>query len=236
MLHGGARVPRAYLGFEDDSNGLSKNSLVSQDLRFARMIRTLRRPIVNGYTRLGNIHLALKGKDPSQYDVRFHMSKISSLENEVNAEVFQLQTQAATSFIDLCDKLGVERKEIADLVFRKILSNFSDAKDMARLSAAISSGGELSSALGLEGVVPSGGQALFESVIKAQPSNEKNTLLSHLKAIESIQGTGHTSLVESYTNECNKWPAMFDGITPSQKVRAGESENHDAVKLRAKIR
>lgn len=146
FLYGGARVPKAYLGHGDDSgNGLAKSSLVTQDIRFARMIRTLRRPIVNGFQQLATFHLAFLGLAPENYKVEVEMSRISSIEEEVNAEVVERQANAARTIVDLLQLLNVPNKETIELVFTEYLKLPRDFVELAALAA------EMRDAAGIEG-------------------------------------------------------------------------------------
>jgi hypothetical protein len=137
MFYGGARVPRAYLGFDDDNNGLSNSSLVTKDMRFARTIKALRKPFMQGMHRLGEFQLCFKGKDPSQYKIRVMMSKISALEEEVRAATMEKQGQLASTIIDICQRLTIPNKEIIELVFAEFLQLPRDFVDIAKLAASV---------------------------------------------------------------------------------------------------
>lgn len=146
-LYGGARIPKAYVGHGDDGgNGLAKASLVSQDIRFARMIRNLRRPLVIGFYQLACIHLAIKGKDPKDFDIKVKMSKISALEEEVNAATLETQVNLASSLTSLCKDLEIPNQEIIELVFREYLHvprKFVDVVKLAtKVQQALNGGGE----------------------------------------------------------------------------------------------
>lgn len=137
-LYGGARVPKAYLGHGDDAgNGLAQASLVSQDIRFARMVRVLRRPLVIGFYQLACIHLAMRGKDPMDYDIKVKMSKISALEEEVNAATLEKQVNLASSLTSLCKDLEIPNKEIIELVFREYLHVPRKFVDVLKLAVKV---------------------------------------------------------------------------------------------------
>jgi len=145
---GGARVPKAYLGREENS-GLAQASLVSQDIRFARMVRVLRRPIVAGFFRLAQLHLSYKGIDPSQYKITVKMSRISSIEEEVNIASMEKQAQLAGEITNLCQTLEIPNAQIMDLVFREYLSVPRYFLDVAKLTAGVNAA--VSGDLGGEG-------------------------------------------------------------------------------------
>lgn len=133
---GGSRIPKGYLGREEGS-GLAQASLVSQDIRFARMVRVLRRPIVAGFYRLAQLHLAYKGQDPFKFKIGVKMSKISSIEEEVNMGTLEKQANLAATIAELCRGLGIPNREIIDLVFREYLSVPRYFLDVAKLSMGV---------------------------------------------------------------------------------------------------
>ncbi len=142
---GGARVPKAYLGRGDDGSGLAQASLVSQDIRFARMVRVLRRPIIAGFYRLAQLHLAFKGMDPANYRIKVKMSRISSIEEEVNIATLEKQAQLANDIAALCQSLEIPNAQIVDLVFREYLSVPRYFLDVAKLAMSVNKamGGEV---------------------------------------------------------------------------------------------
>lgn len=136
MLYGGARIPKAYMG-QDDGDGLAKASLVSQDIRFARVIRTLRRSIVSGFYRLAQLHLLFKGKNPEDYNVQVRMSRISTIEEEVNVAILEKQAALSRDIADLCQQLEIPNREIIDLIFREYLSVPRYFLDVAKLGVSL---------------------------------------------------------------------------------------------------
>lgn len=149
-FYGGARVPKAYLGHGDDGQGLAQASLVSQDIRFARMIRVLRRPIIYGFWQLACIHLALQGKDPKSYNIKVRMSKISALEEEVNAATLESQMAVARDLVSICKDLEVPNREVMELVFKEYLHvprQFIDVVKLAMSASAAATGNDASSAM-----------------------------------------------------------------------------------------
>lgn len=135
-LFAAARVPKAYVGFEENT-GIAQASLVSQDIRFARMIRVLRKPLIEGLMKLGQLHLALKGINPESYKLEVHMSRISALEEELNAATLERQADMANTLVNLCQTLEIPNREIIDLVFREYLHVPRHFVDLAKLAAAV---------------------------------------------------------------------------------------------------
>jgi hypothetical protein len=158
-IYGGARIPKAYVGYDDKNGGIAQASLVSQDIRFARVVRNLRRPIVAGTYRLGQLHLALTGKDPGKYKIQVKMSRISSIEEEVNVAVLEKQVAMAGAITDLCQSLGIPNREILDLVFREYLSVPRYFIDIAKLGVSLQAalGGDNAEGGGMGGMGGLGG-------------------------------------------------------------------------------
>lgn len=144
-LFGGARIPKAYVGHGDDDGGLAKSSLVTQDIRFARMIRTIRRAVVQGFLQLAEFHLAFIGKDSSLYNVEVEMSRISSVEEELNTEIIRSQVEVAGSIADLLKGLNIPNREIIELTLTNYLKLPRDFVEIAALAA------EAADAAGIEG-------------------------------------------------------------------------------------
>lgn len=157
MLFGGARIPKAYIGFEEDSGGLAKASLVSQDIRFARMIRVLRKPIVQGFKRLAELHLAFKGLDPFEHTIEVEMSRISSIEEEMNAATMESQVKLADELTRLCQSLTIPNKEIIDLVFKNYLHVPKEFVEIAKLAAAVEKAITDNAAAAQQGAAAGGG-------------------------------------------------------------------------------
>lgn len=137
QFYGGARVPKSYMGQDDEGSSLAQASLVSQDIRFARVVRGIRRMIVAGFYRLAQIHLAITGKDPTRYNVKVRMSRISTIEEEVNVAILEKQANLARTIADLCQQLEIPNREVIDLVFREYLSVPRYFLDIAKLGTSV---------------------------------------------------------------------------------------------------
>ena len=203
-LHGGARIPPAYVGHGEDSGNLSQSSLVSQDIRFARMIRVIRRPAVAGFYRLAQLHLAFTGKDPKSYDIKVQMSRISSIEEEVNATIMEKQVGIAHSLTDLCQALGIPNREIIDLVFREYLSVPRYFIDIAKLGVSIQGalGGEEEGGGGggMGGGMGGMGGGIDDMDLDAPPPDDIEEPLTP-PPIESRRSQRKNSLVEQSTTQ-----------------------------------
>jgi len=95
---GTARIPPAYLGFDGEIN--ARATLLSQDCRFARMIKSIRRGLIFGYRTTLDIHYHLL--DPDKFNIKANpyivqMAPISYLDEYERLELVQLRFQIIES-------------------------------------------------------------------------------------------------------------------------------------------
>lgn len=155
---GGARVPKDYVGYGDDS-GIAQASLVTKDIRFARGVRMIRRAFINGIQSLGQFELAFHGIDPLAHDISVHMSPVSAIEEELNAEILERQVNAVSSLTSLLQNLGVTNKDIIRLAFTEYMKLPKDFIKVAMLAAQVNQavGGEDEGGLGMPPSMGMGG-------------------------------------------------------------------------------
>ena len=204
-FYGGARIPKAYIGHGDDSGGgLAKASLVSQDIRFARMIRVLRRPVIYGFWQLASIHLALMGKDPQNYNIKVRMSKISALEEEVNAATLESQMNIARDFTQICKDLEIPNQATMELVFKEYLHvprTFVDVAKLAMAASAAASGNDSTSSMfGSMGGGGGGGGDLGLGDLSTEGSPEGELPQPEEEIPTEAKKVIHNLLVESISN------------------------------------
>jgi hypothetical protein len=79
------KVPLGLLsGYSKEGNpgGLGQGSIERMDIRFARQARRVQRSLINGLTRLAQIHLAYQGINPDLNLFEIHMAETSTAEEE----------------------------------------------------------------------------------------------------------------------------------------------------------
>jgi len=79
------KVPLGLLsGYSKEGNpgGLGQSSIERLDIRFARQARRVQRSLINGLTRLAQIHLAYQGINPDLNLFEIHMAETSTAEEE----------------------------------------------------------------------------------------------------------------------------------------------------------
>ncbi|MBK6942574.1 MAG: portal protein [Planctomycetes bacterium] len=101
------RIPKAYMGFEEDVN--AKATLAQQDIRFARLTRRIRRGFVQHVADICRVHMILRGLDPYDRKNEFtlRMSPVAMLEEIQRAEAVSLIWQTVSSMLEGIEKMGL---------------------------------------------------------------------------------------------------------------------------------
>jgi hypothetical protein len=116
-------MPKSWFGATKDSGDTapSGKSLLAQDMRFLRKIKTIRRPVVNGYTWLGYFHAVLKGKNINDLEIRAKMAPIGSLEDQMKLELLSSQADVLDKLGDIMSKYNLPREAWIDAIFKRYL-------------------------------------------------------------------------------------------------------------------
>ncbi len=99
----------------------SGKALLATDMRFLRKVKSIRKPIIQGYTWLGYFHALLQGKDISQLEIKAKMSPIGGLEEQQKLEILQAQTQMLGSMGELMQTFNLPREAWVDVIFKRYL-------------------------------------------------------------------------------------------------------------------
>ena len=126
------RIPPAFLGFEGEIN--SKATLIQESIRFARAIKALRKPLICGYQRICEIHLAMMDIDPDSVDFQILMPPISAIDEQMKSELVSTQLDIMDKLGDIRDKYGLDPREWAHYVFREYMHLPIDIVDRLLLS------------------------------------------------------------------------------------------------------
>lgn len=119
-LHAALKAPRAFLGgdeYQSAKYGLSQIYIV-----FSRLTKRLQRSQINGYTRMAQIHLALRDIDPlaKQNQFKMMMMQPSSLDQEQRLEALELATELAVKVKEAGDLIGIDPQRVkqhAEMIF-----------------------------------------------------------------------------------------------------------------------
>ena len=112
-LLGSLKIPKAYLGYEEDTSG--KATLASQDFRFARTIERIQKIIVSELYKVAIVHLYSQGfVDEDLVDFEMHLTAPSSVYEK---EKVELWTNKVTLAGDMMDKQLFSRNWIYEKIF-----------------------------------------------------------------------------------------------------------------------
>lgn len=96
-LFGALRIPKGFMGFEDDVGGAlsGESTLSSQSVRFAATIKAIRKAFLSGIRRLVAIQLVYKGIDPQdpKNEFKIGMAPISYLDELMRSKIYQLRME-----------------------------------------------------------------------------------------------------------------------------------------------
>ena len=100
------RCPLSLLGgyVQEASGALGSEAIEKLDIRFARNARRLQRSLIEGITRIVQIHLAYMGMDPDLKLFTVHMSETSTAEEESLRETLDSGIDIIDRMFDLVDK------------------------------------------------------------------------------------------------------------------------------------
>lgn len=123
-LFGGIKIPKAYLGLEESLPGsLGESALLRLDIRYARTVKRIQRAVVQGLTRLAQIHLAYKKLpfDPKLFSIE--MDIISTAEEEERKASLMSALGVASDLAALNEqmRIGLPPKRFAKLVYTDVL-------------------------------------------------------------------------------------------------------------------
>ncbi len=110
------RAPPAYFGMKEEGGAVIDNgkTLGQQDIRWSRGLKSCQKALTRGVTRLCQIHMALKGIDPTDPANEFEvqMSPVSYLDEQYRLEVFDMRSRAIDSISRvLTDVEGLDKKK-----------------------------------------------------------------------------------------------------------------------------
>ena len=120
-LFAALKIPKAYIGL--DSYSSVKYGLAQIDVTFGRAVKRLQRAVINGLTRLCQIHLALIGVDPLRPENQFmlQMMSPSTLDEQQRMEAMDLSLNLAQKLQEMGQLLGVEQEALQSYIVKNIL-------------------------------------------------------------------------------------------------------------------
>ena len=119
-------MPRSWFGAKSGGEGggdqaPSGKSLLAQDMRFLRKIKSIRRPIIQTYEWLGYFHAVLKGKNTDQLDIKAMMPPIGSLEDQMKMEMLKMQAEVLDIMADVMEKYSLPKEAWIETIFKRYM-------------------------------------------------------------------------------------------------------------------
>ena len=142
-LFASLKVPKQYLGFAESLGSMGNNSLVKQDLRYARSILRVQQILINGITDLCENYLKYRGRGSDIGAFKIYMRPLPTSETSTRVEEFVSNLQMIDSssafldsYADYIDKAkwlksmlnlaNIDANEVATDKFKDILSALED--------------------------------------------------------------------------------------------------------------
>lgn len=142
-LFASLKVPKQYLGFAESLGSMGNNSLVKQDLRYARSVLRVQQILINGITDLCENYLKYRGRGSDIGAFKIYMRPLPTSETSTRVEEFVSNLQMIDSssafldsYADYIDKAkwlksmlnlaNIDANEVATDKFKEILSAIED--------------------------------------------------------------------------------------------------------------
>ena len=117
-------MPKSWFGIGDSGGGgaPSGKSLLAQDIRFLRKVRSIRKPILSQYTWLGNFHAILKGKtNLDSLNIQAKMADIGGLEDQMKLDLLSTQADILSKLADVMAAYNLPKEAWVELIFKRYL-------------------------------------------------------------------------------------------------------------------
>lgn len=142
-LFASLKVPKQYLGFAESLGSMGNNSLVKQDLRYARSVSRVQQILINGITDLVENYLKYRGRgsDVGAFTIRMRPLPTSETATKVEEFVTNLQmidssSNFLESYADYIDKakwlksmlnlINVDPSDVATDKFKEIIKSIEE--------------------------------------------------------------------------------------------------------------
>lgn len=194
-LFAALRIPKAFLGFSEDSGGLINTSLTRMDIRYARTIKGLQSIAAEGLKDLCLKYLQFTRPDSvlrELPDFKIVFTSINTEEDNLRCETKQTQIETLSKTLEAFEALGIDvaqTKALRNTLIKEWLgSNYleiiEEAEENGELAQAVGdAGGNLGGGPSFGGGpdlggLDSGGPDLdnFESDIDEETNNEEDSL------------------------------------------------------------
>lgn len=125
-LRYGLRIPKGYWGDDDGGVFDAKAGLVQQDIKFARGVARIQRAIINGITKIVQIHLAIRGQNPNAKRFKIRMEPVSYLDEMQRLETLQQRVIALQGLVEVGQALGFDPDAWAEYLMKTVMFTSDD--------------------------------------------------------------------------------------------------------------
>lgn len=164
-LFAALKIPRAYLGFEENLS--SKSTLAQQDIRFSRSIQQIQKVIIAELQRIAYVHLYMNGYEgDDMFDFELRLNNPSSIAQQQKLELFARRFDIISTALGIAEgkmfSMQYLLRTIMDMPERDQSQLYNEVvQDLERMGklAKLAEGGTAES-LGLGGSGGGGGSSL----------------------------------------------------------------------------
>lgn len=116
-------MPRSWFGSQREGGGEapSGRALLAQDIRFLRKIKSIRRPVIAGYTWLAYFHAILKGITIDNLEIRAMMPPIGGLEEQMKMELLEKQAGVLQVLGDVMEQYKLPKEAWIETIFKRYM-------------------------------------------------------------------------------------------------------------------
>ncbi len=120
------KIPKAYLGFEEDTNG--KATLASMDIRFAKTIERIQRVIISELTKIAIVHLYAQGIDDDRLtNFTIELTTPSKIYEQEQVELY-------TSKVALIQQMQQTKMFSKEWMYESVMKMAKDEQDELTLA------------------------------------------------------------------------------------------------------
>ena len=210
-------IPQPLLGGSGFDNG---GSLEQMDIRFARNVNRIQRSLIQGITRLCQIHLSYLGLDPSTELFQLHMHDVSDAAAKEKQENLKLAISTTSELFDALAKVVGEDKLHRENVFNLCNENYLKLPDIQYEDLLLPEGKKNTAVPAEPGAVAGGqvGEELTaeggEEASTPEPLNASRNSERRKKIMESkIMSSQSVGDLKSFTFQDQKiWESLYGEV------------------------
>jgi len=216
-------IPQPLLGGQagEGAQGLSPNSsLENMDVRFSRNITRIQRSLLQGITRLCQIHLSYLNMDPDTKMFELHMNTTSSAGENEAKENLKLGIEVTSSLFDALAKVVGEDKLDRRAVFEVANENYLKLPDITYDDLLLPEGKSNVPVAPQEGAGPSAGGEMVasegapEAGAEVPPLNASNKPKRGKPLYETIDSRPREGDLKAFTlADKALWESLYGNVT-----------------------